>query len=401
LFNLDGELEVTERGAGANMSIDIADGAAIVDGEWARSTSTVNLTVAANASGLTRYDLVFAHWTAAAQQTNLRIVDGVPGAGSCESIANYQNAGVEWGIPLACVEVVNGAVNIQNADITDLREFCRFRTDPNDLVDGSTLDISTSNLIQIANNGVGINQIAAAIAGNGLVGGGGAALDVNPDGVTLEINADAIRIAAGAAGNGLGGGGGAALSVNVDAATITIVADTLQVGTIDNSHILNRTRYEYLGAGSLHETAANPPAWGAIGAQPVPSEGWVLPTGVDRYAVGHWRVPADLVAGAVTVTIVWSHVAAANQVCRWLMNFVTNKACGDDLTGGTTTITQDVNANLADANLRMCTALTTTINMSADEYLDFYLGRNGAHGNDTLAVSAVLLGVQFAYTADM
>lgn len=92
-------------------------------------------------------------------------------------------------------------------------------------------------------------MLNTSVAGNGLAGGGGAALSVNVDNATIEINADTLRIkdlgvvtakiAASAvdenklnvsvAGNGLAGGGGAALSVNVDNSTIEINADTLRV----------------------------------------------------------------------------------------------------------------------------------------------------------------------------
>ena len=401
LLNWGGEFQVTERGAGANMSVDIADGAAIIDGLWAYSGSTVNLTVSASDAVQDRYDLVFAYWDSVTQTTQLRIEDGVLGGGACESVTNYQTANVEWAIPLACVYVAATVVAINNADITDLREFCRYRFSPESIVDGTHITTDANHLLTIAADGVGVDEINAAIAGDGLVQAAGGELDVNPDGVTLEINADAIRIAAGAAGNGLGGGGGAALSVNVDAATITIVGDTLQVGTIDNSHITNRTRSCFIGANALYASTGNPPVWGAIGAQPVPAEGWMCQTGVDDYVIGHWRVPADFVAGNVTVYIIWTHVAAANQICRLRLDYINAMGCGGSLVGGTTSITQDTAANLADANKRMCTQLTTTIAMAADEYLDFFVGRNGAHGNDTLAVDMTLLGVEFQYTADM
>lgn len=45
-----------------------------------------------------------------------------------------------------------------------------------------------------ANNWVTPARLNASVAGNGLVGGGGSALAVNPDGVTLDINADALRV---------------------------------------------------------------------------------------------------------------------------------------------------------------------------------------------------------------
>jgi hypothetical protein len=47
---------------------------------------------------------------------------------------------------------------------------------------------------KLANGAVTSAKIAAAVAGNGLAGGGGTALSVNVDGSTLEINSDSLRV---------------------------------------------------------------------------------------------------------------------------------------------------------------------------------------------------------------
>ena len=76
-------------------------------------------------------------------------------------------------------------------------------------------------------------RIAAAAAGDGIQGGAGSALAIDVSdfaGTGLEDDgSENLRIAAAAAGAGLGGGGGSALSVNVDDSTIEIPVDTLQV----------------------------------------------------------------------------------------------------------------------------------------------------------------------------
>lgn len=91
-----------------------------------------------------------------------------------------------------------------------------------DLAADSGLEFSSGDL-----------RIAAAAAGDGIQGGGGAALAVDVSdfaGTGLEDDgSENLRIAAAAAGAGLGGGGGSALSVNVDDSTIEIPVDTLQV----------------------------------------------------------------------------------------------------------------------------------------------------------------------------
>jgi len=59
---------------------------------------------------------------------------------------------------------------------------------------GTTLSFGTVATAGIADNAVTAAKIAAAVAGDGLTGGAGVALAVNPDGTTLEINSDAVRI---------------------------------------------------------------------------------------------------------------------------------------------------------------------------------------------------------------
>jgi len=125
------QLEVTERGAGANMSVDVDTGAALVYGKRYWSDATVNLVIGANASGFTRYDRVVAVWNRqaiaytgvtpniAAKTCRVAVLEGTPGAGSP---ALTQTAGTVYMIPLALVEVANGAVSITDSVITDERE---------------------------------------------------------------------------------------------------------------------------------------------------------------------------------------------------------------------------------------------------------------------------------------
>ena len=130
-------------------------------------------------------------------------------------------------------------------------------------VDGSTIEIS-SDTLRVKDAGITAAKLAAAIAGSGLAGGAGSALSVNVDGTGIEIVADTLqlkdsgvvtakiadaavtadKIAAAVAGTGLTGGAGTALNViggdgitanandiavNVDASTIEINSDILRV----------------------------------------------------------------------------------------------------------------------------------------------------------------------------
>jgi hypothetical protein len=93
------------------------------------------------------------------------------------------------------------------------------------------LDLATANSViaaaaiagsKIANGGVTATQLAAAAFGNGLTGGGGTAVSVEPNvtdggGVPgLEVAANGLRLAAPAASSGLAGGAGSALAVDPD-----------------------------------------------------------------------------------------------------------------------------------------------------------------------------------------
>lgn len=95
--------------------------------------------------------------------------------------------------------------------------------------DGVTIEINGSNQVVIKAGGVGVNEISSAIAGSGLTGGSGSALAVSVDGTTLEVSGGDVQIkndgvginqiSSSIAGNGLTGGSGSALSINADTTT--------------------------------------------------------------------------------------------------------------------------------------------------------------------------------------
>jgi len=94
--------------------------------------------------------------------------------------------------------------------------------------DGTTLTLSGGQF-SITNGGVGATQLATAVAGNGLAGGGGTALSVNVDATNLAITSDIVHISTGAAGAGLSGGG-PTTALAVGAGTgITVNADDVAV----------------------------------------------------------------------------------------------------------------------------------------------------------------------------
>lgn len=132
-YNLN-RMQVTERAAGANMSVDVDTGAALVYGKRFKNTATVNLTIAANASGNPRIDRVVVVWNRQAiaytgvtpnidpKTCRVAVLQGTPGAVPVAP-ALTQNSATVYMIPLAQVAVANGAVTITDSEITDEREF--------------------------------------------------------------------------------------------------------------------------------------------------------------------------------------------------------------------------------------------------------------------------------------
>lgn len=113
----DPGLTVQQRGAGANMSVDVTAGAALVDGTFYTNSATVNLVVTSNSSGNPRVDTVILRKTWATQTVRLVVKVGTP-AGSPTPPAMTQTPGTTWEIPLYDIAVANGALSITNANIT-------------------------------------------------------------------------------------------------------------------------------------------------------------------------------------------------------------------------------------------------------------------------------------------
>lgn len=132
------DLAVTERGAGADMSVDVAAGQALVlNSSWAANSvdetrfwpivndATFNITISANSSGNDRIDIIVAQIDTATAPNDdgtnvidLEVVEGTP-AGSPSAPATPSDA-----LKLAEVAVANGATSITDAEITDARQWC-------------------------------------------------------------------------------------------------------------------------------------------------------------------------------------------------------------------------------------------------------------------------------------
>jgi hypothetical protein len=128
-----GDFAVSQRGAGANMSVDVAAGAAFVQGDDATrqgiyevvNDATINVAIAANASGNPRIDAIVL-------QVNDSSVTGATDVPAVSALAGTPTAGATLAnllgkpsIPNTClllryVVVANGAVSIVNANIGGL-----------------------------------------------------------------------------------------------------------------------------------------------------------------------------------------------------------------------------------------------------------------------------------------
>lgn len=117
-------LAVSQRAAGANMSVDVATGWAFVKGELGVLSALQNVAIAANASGNPRIDRVIVRNDFILKKILLDVLTGTP-AGSPVAPALTQNTTTMWEISLAAVAVASGAASIVTANLTDERRVMR------------------------------------------------------------------------------------------------------------------------------------------------------------------------------------------------------------------------------------------------------------------------------------
>jgi hypothetical protein len=217
--------------------------------------------------------------------------------------ADFQRLGIgSNGLPLVVNTGVSGKLQYAQVTTTGIADDAITSAKiAADAVGASEIATGAVGTTEIADNAVTAAKLAAAVAGDGLAGGGGSALSVNVDGTSIAITTDtlgvaangitAAKIATAVAGNGLSGGGGSALSVNVDSSTIIIAGDTLSVGTITSGNI---------GASQVGSTqiAAGAVTSGKIGTDAVGASNIV------DGAVG----ASEIAAGAISAT----HMASSS-----------------------------------------------------------------------------------------
>lgn len=131
-----GDYKVSQRAAGANMSVDVAVGDAWVDGDATAdqgfyhiaNDAVVNVAIAANASGNPRIDQVIlrAYDSADAGQGSdipaIEVVQGTPTAAATLANRSGVAAVPATALKLADVLVINAETTISNSDIGNLRD---------------------------------------------------------------------------------------------------------------------------------------------------------------------------------------------------------------------------------------------------------------------------------------
>jgi hypothetical protein len=120
------EFAVSERGAGANMSVDVATGECFIRGHWGESTATKNLPISAANATNPRIDRVVLRNHFGDNKITLEVLEGTPAAAPVAP-AVTQNAAM-WEISLALISVPAADTSIQNAQITSERTIIGFPT---------------------------------------------------------------------------------------------------------------------------------------------------------------------------------------------------------------------------------------------------------------------------------
>lgn len=104
----------------ADTTVIVQTGAGLVQGIFYLNDTDEIVSIAANASGSTRQDVIVLEADYTAQTVRIGVVQGTPGAGIP---ALTQSAGSIWQVPLAIISLVSGFTTITDAFITDMREY--------------------------------------------------------------------------------------------------------------------------------------------------------------------------------------------------------------------------------------------------------------------------------------
>lgn len=194
------DLDVTQRGAGANMSVDVAAGKCLVSDAQTIvglypfvSDATTNLAIASNSSGSTRIDIIVARvkdteYADASNAKTIEVVQGTAGAGVPATPTRC--------LKLAEVTVANGATSITNANIAESRvwagvglgprgQLAQGTTTSTGSIAGSALDVTTSSTGSLTTVAGRRYRYSFSVPVSSTVAGDAIVVNVNKDGSTL------------------------------------------------------------------------------------------------------------------------------------------------------------------------------------------------------------------------
>lgn len=120
--NSTANLQVTERGAGANMSVDCVAGEALVNGRLYASDATENIAIPTAHATLDRIDYVVLRADATGQVIELYVKEGTAAASPTPPSLDVTGSPY-FELPLARVFVGATVTSISNSNITDVRSF--------------------------------------------------------------------------------------------------------------------------------------------------------------------------------------------------------------------------------------------------------------------------------------
>lgn len=195
------DLDVTQRAAGANMSVDVASGRCLIsDAQTMQglyplvSDATTNLAIASNSSGSTRIDLVVARvkdteYADASNAKTIEIVQGTAGSGVPATPTRC--------LKLAEVTVASGAGSITNANIAEARvwagvglgargQVVRGTTTSTGSIGGTATDVSTSTTGSLTTTAGRRYRYSFSVPVSSTVAGDAIVVNVNKDGTTMS-----------------------------------------------------------------------------------------------------------------------------------------------------------------------------------------------------------------------
>lgn len=132
----------------ASTIIDVLSGSALVQGVLYINTGTVSFTVAANASGNPRIDLIVVQLDYTLQITRLALKQGTPAATPVPPTLT-QTVGVMWEIPIGEIAIANGFVTLAQSTITPRHEWVNAAPGVylDNIVNNSGADLQTGDVV--------------------------------------------------------------------------------------------------------------------------------------------------------------------------------------------------------------------------------------------------------------